>query len=89
MGRERCAKLDANSKAVCTTAALLKSGYRFCGDPIGTVQNFKAFFLENININKYRAYKFVNHQPLAVRSALPSISNERQFGIVSFDLPST
>ena len=50
MGRERCAKLDANSKAVSTTAALLKSGYCFCGDPIGTVQNFKAFF--------FRKYKY-------------------------------
>lgn len=87
MGRERCAKHDANTKAVCTTAALLKSGYCFCGDPIATIQNFKAFFQWE-NINKYRAYKFVSYQPLAVRSALPAISNERQFGIVVFVLPS-
>lgn len=50
MGRERCAKLDANTKAVCTTAALLKSGYCFCGDPIETIQNFKAYF--------FRKYKY-------------------------------
>lgn len=50
MGKERCAKLDANTKAVCTTAALLKSGYCFCGDPIETIQNFKAYF--------FRKYKY-------------------------------
>ena len=43
MGRERCANHDANTKAVFTAAALLKSGC-FCGDLIATIQNFKAFF---------------------------------------------
>lgn len=50
MGRDRCAKLDANTKPVCTTAALLKSGYCFCGDPIETIQSFKAYF--------FRKYKY-------------------------------
>lgn len=43
MGRERCANHDANTKAVFTAVALLKSGC-FFGDPIATIQNFKAFF---------------------------------------------